>query len=59
MTTNGADIELSMEQRMAQAMAETAVLLIRIGRDGAIVLSGDVITAGDDLRAHSPPQKLN
>ncbi len=52
------EIELSIEQRMAQAMAETAVLLIRVGRDGSIVLSGDVITAGDDVRAYGLLEKL-
>ena len=60
MMENGkpADIELSVEQQMARAMAETALFLIRVGRDGTVLLSGDVITAGDDVRAYGLLEKL-
>ncbi len=61
MTANGQpeEIALSVEQQIARAgLADTAQLLIRVGRDGSVVLSGDVITAGDDIRAYGLLEKL-
>lgn len=60
MIENGSpsDIELSREQRVIQAASETAVLLVRVGRDGSVMCSGDVITAGDEVRALGLLEKL-
>ena len=54
---NGDDLAASDEQRMLALAAQTAVLLIRIGRDGAVILSGDAITAGDDVRVYGLLEK--
>jgi hypothetical protein len=33
-------------------------LLLRVGRDGTVILSGDAITMGDDVRAYGLLEKL-
>lgn len=55
---NGSPADDEIEQRAVAVASERAVFLIRIGRDGSIVLSGDVITAGDDVRAYGLLEKL-
>ena len=57
MAENGHDLAASAEQRMLALVAAKAMLLIRIGRDGAVVLSGDAITAGDDVRVYGLLEK--
>jgi hypothetical protein len=58
MNDNGHELEAGEEQRMIACTAMTAVLLLRVGRDGSVILSGDVITAGDDVRAYGLLERL-